>query len=72
MKRKNLYPDLRAEMARRGETHKDLAKLLFLDTSAISRRLSGEIEWSIGEIETICNYYKKNYYELFVKNEEVK
>ena len=62
------YPGLVGEMARRGETQEVLAKLLGLPRGSISRRLSGETEWSISEIDKICNYYKKDYYELF-KNE---
>lgn len=67
--KKILYPNLVAEMARRGDTQKALANLLGLPDGSISRRLSGEIEWSISEIDKICDYYKKDYYELFKKND---
>ena len=63
--KKVVYPGLAGEMARRGDTQIVLAKLLKLTPGAISKRLSGKIEWSIGEIEKICDYYKKDYYELF-------
>lgn len=59
------YPGLKSEMARRGDTNKTLSKLLELSEPSISRRLSGEVEWSIGEIELLCNHYEKDYYELF-------
>lgn len=59
------YPELVGEMAKRGDTQKVLSELLGVNCSSISRRLSGEIEWSISEIDKICNYYGKNYYELF-------
>lgn len=59
------FPGLAAEMAKKGDTNKVLANLLKLSESSISRRLSGEIDWSIGEIETLCDHYSKNYYELF-------
>lgn len=59
------YPGLVAEMAKRGETQEVLAKLLGLPRESISRRLSGKIEWSISEVDKICEYYKKDYYELF-------
>lgn len=58
------FAGLRAEMARRGDTQESLAKLLDLPESSISRRLSGEIEWSIGEIDTICKHYETDCYEL--------
>lgn len=59
------YPNLLAEMARRGDKQKDLAKLIGVATPGISRRLSGQTEWSIGEIEIICEHYGKDYYQLF-------
>lgn len=60
------YSGLRAEMAKNGHTQETLGELLKIPKSSVSRRLSGEIEWSIGEIETICKFYKKDYYELFI------
>ena len=53
------YPGLVSEMARKGDTYSDLGKLLILSDSSISRRMSGDIEWSIGEIEQICKHYRK-------------
>lgn len=67
--KKPKYPELLGEMARRGDTQKTLGKLLGINCSSISRRLSGEKEWSISEIDKICEYYKKDYYELFKKGE---
>lgn len=63
--KKVTYPGLVGEMARRGDTQETLANLLGITRSAISRRLSGKIEWSIGEIDKICEHYEKDYYELF-------
>lgn len=62
------YPELAGEMAKHGDTQKTIAKLLDLSIPSFSRRISGEVDWSIGEIETLCKYYKKDYYELFKKN----
>ena len=59
------FPELLAEMARRGETQETIAKLLGLTRATISRKLSGKIEWTIGEIEILCEYYGKDYYQLF-------
>ena len=67
--KKPKYPDLAGEMRKHGDTQQTLAKLLDLPIASISKRLSGETEWSIGEVEKICDYYKKNYYELFKKND---
>lgn len=59
------YPNLLAEMRRKGETQDDLCKLLGLCRTTVNFKLSGRYEWTIGEIETICNHYEKDYYELF-------
>lgn len=63
------YPGLIGEMARCGEKQKAIAKLLGITESSVSRRLLGKKEWSIGEIEKICEHYGKDYYELFKKND---
>lgn len=65
-----LYPNLAAEMARRGETTKDLEKILFLDRSQIYRKLNGFAKLTIGDVETLCEHYNKDFYELFKKNGE--
>lgn len=59
------YPGLVSEMAKRGETQKNIAELLGLSIPSISSRFRGKKDWSIGEIEKLCNYYGKDYYELF-------
>ncbi len=61
------YPELVGEMARHGDTQRTLGKVLGLTYSAIWRRITGKTEWSISEIDKICEYYNKNYYELFKK-----
>ena len=67
---KILYPGLVAEMARRGESQNTLAELLGTTYSAIHRRMTGETDWTISEIDKVCEYYKKDFYELF--KDEVK
>lgn len=64
------FPELAGEMAKHGESQRDIAKLLGIPFSSVCRRLSGEIQWTIGDVETLCKHYKKGYYELFKKNEE--
>jgi len=59
------FSGLLAEMARKGENYSTLSNLLNISESSISRRFSGETEWSINEIEIISKYYNKDYYELF-------
>lgn len=65
MKKAILYPGITGEMAKRGETQTDIGKLLGLHQTQICKRLQGKKEWTIGEIEILCEHYNKNYYELF-------
>lgn len=59
------YPALEEEMRKHGDSQKDLAALLGVSIATISRKLSGKCRWNIGDVETICEYYKKDYYQLF-------
>lgn len=59
------FPNLLAEMKKRGETQYDLAKMLKVTQATMSRKLAGKVQWRIGEIEDICEHYDKGYYELF-------
>ena len=63
--KKILYPGLLAEMAKHGDTLNTIGKLIGVTNSSVSKRFSGKVEWSISEIEKICEYYGKDYYELF-------
>ena len=66
-----MFPEIAAEMKRRGETQKDLAKLLQLDVSQISRKLRGEVQWTIGDVEVICLHYSNiEFLKLFRKIRE--
>ena len=64
------FPELAAEMARRGDTQKDVAKLLEITNCAVWRRMAVKTEWKIGEIDKICKHYDKDYYELFKRESE--
>lgn len=59
------FPNLLAEMARRGDNQGTLARLLKNTQAGISRRLSGKTDWQVWEIEKLCEYYGKDYYYLF-------
>lgn len=67
MRKKHIvkYPELEAEMAKRGDSQKDLADKLQLNAASVSRRLSGEKEWKITEIKKVCEIYNKTFCELF-------
>ena len=59
------YPELASELARRGLTQKELAQYLGVNQGTISKKMAGKTEWTIGEIDTICDYFGKDYYQLF-------
>lgn len=59
------YPNLAAEIVKNGDTNKSIANLIGINYNALWRRLTGRTDWSITEIEKICNYYKKTFEELF-------
>ena len=65
-----LFPGLIEEMEKAGETPKDLAELLKLDVSQIYRKLNGEVQWTIGDIEDLTLHYSKDFWELFKRKEE--
>lgn len=63
-----LYPNLLAEMARKGETTTDIGKLLKLDRSQVYRKLNGQAKWTIGDAEILYEHYGIDMYTLFKKN----
>lgn len=62
-----MFPNLLAEMARRGDSGTMLAELLKISPPSFYRRVRGEIEFSKPEIDTICKHYGKPYEYLFEK-----
>ncbi len=63
-----LFPELAAEMAKSGEKQQDIAKLLNMDNSQVTRRLNGVTKWTEQDTRTICKHYGREYEELFKKN----
>ena len=57
--RKLKYPEVAGEMAKHGETLKDVGKLIGVTYSSVSRKISGENPWTIGEIEILANTITK-------------
>lgn len=65
--KKVLFPELCAEIARRGETRKYVAELLGISTTSLLNKLAGRTDWAFGEVEKLCEHYGKDCYELFKK-----
>lgn len=66
-----MFPEIVKQMDERGERLRDLAELLGLtQLSQVSRRLSGEVEWTIGDVEILCRHYNMSLYELFRRKEK--
>lgn len=59
------YPSLVIEMARNGDTLETLGNLLEITRQTVRTKIEGKTDWTISEVEKLCNYYKKDYYELF-------
>lgn len=59
------YAELFIAMKKNGDTQKSIANLLGVSQQSISRKLNGKNEWTISEIDKLCEYYNKDYYELF-------
>ena len=63
-----MYPEIQKEMKRRGETQSDLAKILGLKVSSISRKLRGERQWTLEDAEVMCLHYSnRDFWELMRK-----
>ena len=61
------YPNLSAEVTRSGLTQAELGKILNITPLTISHKMTGKSDWTLSEIEKLCDYYKKDFYELFKK-----
>lgn len=59
------YAELFIAMKKNGDTQKSIANLLGVSQQSISRKLNGKNEWTISEIDKLCEHYNKDYYELF-------
>lgn len=65
--KKVLYPELRAQIARCGEMQKDIAALLSVGKSTVHRKMEGQSEWNLSEINILCKHYGKPFEFLFSK-----
>ena len=59
------YPNILAEMAKNGDSKAKIAGILGISTNQLRNKIYGKYDWTISEIEKLCIYYEKDYYELF-------
>lgn len=65
---KPLFPDLEAELKRNGMKYKDYGLVIGTSEMGVSNRLRGITSFSYQEIIDTINHFKKEFKELFVKN----
>lgn len=68
----NIYPNLASELKAHNLTFPKLAKMIGMAKTTLYRRLSGESEWKLHEVLTICgalNLYDIHY--LFLRLDDI-
>lgn len=64
-----IYPKLEAKRAYHGETAHDIAAVLGVSDDSARRRLRGEVEFDLSDIEKLMNHYESTFEELFGRGE---
>ena len=62
-----VFPLLKGEMAKRGISVRDLAKVLDTSEDSVRRRLRGEVEFDLKEIIKLLEYFERTFEQLFGK-----
>lgn len=65
MKHPIVYQKIVQEMKARKETQSVVAEVLGITRQNLKWKLDGRSEWTISDIEILCEHFNKNYYELF-------
>lgn len=59
------YPKLVNVMRENNITYVKLANILGIQPYSVYRKVKGRTDWTISEVEKLCEHLNKNYYELF-------
>lgn len=70
MVKKYVYSNIIKAIEEKHETQRKIADVLGITDVGLRFKLSAKYDWTIGEIETLCKHFNKDYYELFKKEEE--
>lgn len=65
------YPNLKFVMLKHNEKNIDVIKLIGSSYFKFGRKMSGELEWTLSEVKTLCEHYGKDYYYLFEESEGI-
>ena len=68
--KENTFPELRAEMARRGLNNKMLSEWICVSEDTFRRKLNGESEFKVREARIICDRFELSMDVLFKTNKE--
>jgi hypothetical protein len=60
-----MYPNIRAELARKNISIPEFAKIINLNRTTTYERLNGQTEWKKSEIDKIIDFFQKPYEYLF-------
>lgn len=59
------YKEILSEMKKNRDTQKSLANIIGMSSQELRSKLIGKYEWKKSEIDKLCIYYGRDYYELF-------
>lgn len=65
VEKKVLFPELKAEMARNGETAMDIMALIGCSYHTVSNKMTKVCDFKAKEISILCKHYKKSPEFLF-------
>ena len=61
------YPEVIKQMRLHNQTIEDLSRILGISQRSVRRRITHEVEWTLGDVEILCKYYNMDLYKLFRK-----
>lgn len=62
-----MYQEIINQMKKKKEKQQDLADLLEVHRTQISRKITGYSDWSTDEIKLLCKHYNMKFEKLFRK-----
>lgn len=63
-----VYLNIIKEIKRTGDTQRNLSRILGVSELTFRKKLAGITQWTIDEIDKLCNHFDMDYYELFKKD----